>query len=762
MSVRHHHHEHGHEDACGCGHDHDHGHEHAHGHAPGHAADCECELCALTMPDNMRERAIPAGFTRKVYHLENLGCANCAAKMEKAIGELDGVDDAVVTYSTRQLKLTAKDPDALLGTVQAICARIEDGVRVVPLEEAKQKLKGSARSGLWADKKTLLSIVFGAAFFIAAMAHWVPETVLLPCLIVAYVLLGGKIVWTAVKNLLRGRIFDENFLMTVATLGAFYLGEYEEAVGVLLFFRIGEFFEERAVEKSRRQIMDVVDMRPEKVNVVKADGQIASILAENAQIGDVIVIKAGERIPLDGEILEGETQLDTSPITGEPVPVSAACGSKVVSGCVNVSGVVKMRVEKVLAESMVTKILDSVENAAASKPTIERFITRFARVYTPFVVGAAVLIAIVPSLMTGDWNYWVYTALTFLVMSCPCALVLSVPLAFFSGIGVASKAGILLKGGAAIEALRRIDVVAMDKTGTITKGEFTVKEVHAVQGTDSDLLALCAACEQHSTHPIALSVLHKARGENLLLPEVTEIEEIAGFGLKAKEAATGREILCGSRAFLEQRGIAAASPVNLAATEVYVAVGGAFCGCIYISDTIKESSIDAIAAMKALQLKTAMFTGDTEETAAAVAAQTKIEIVKAKLLPQDKLSALQELRQKAGRVMFVGDGINDAPVLAGADVGAAMGTGSDAALEAADVVFMTSDLRAVPQSIKIAKETTRIAWQNVVVAIGIKIAVMLLGLLGMASMWLAVFADSGVAILCVLNSIRMLYYAKIE
>jgi Cd2+/Zn2+-exporting ATPase len=428
--------------------------------------------------------------------------------------------------------------------------------------------------------------------------------------------------------------------------------------------------------------------------------------------------------------------------------VRVGVGDSVTSGCVNTAGKLTIRVEKELSQSMVTRILNSVENAAASKPKIDRFITRFARVYTPIVVALAALTAVLPSLITGDWGYWVYTALSFLVMSCPCALVLSVPLAFFSGIGVGSKQGILFKGGASIEAMADVKAVALDKTGTVTKGDFSVQEVLGGE----EILALCAACEQYSTHPIAVSILSAAKERNLEIVTPEKVEELSGRGIRAE--VDGKTVLCGNRKLLEENGISADDESG---TVVYVAVDGTLAGCIRIADTLKDGVTEAVRGLKEMGVTAAMLTGDSGHSANAVAAVTGISKVYAKLLPHEKLEVLQKIRGELGSTMFVGDGINDAPVLAGADVGAAMGSGADAAIEAADVVYMTSDIRAVPQSVSIARQTKAIAWQNVVFALAVKAVVMALGLAGCASMWMAVFADSGVAMLCVLNSIRLLY-----
>ena len=453
---------------------------------------------------------------------------------------------------------------------------------------------------------------------------------------------------------------------------------------------------------------------------------------------------------------EGESRIDTSPVTGEPVPVAATPGTSVISGCVNEQGLIRIQVEKPLDESMVTKILDSVENAAAGKPKIDRFITRFARVYTPIVVALAVVIAIVPSLITSSWNYWITTAITFLVISCPCALVISVPLAFFSGIGAGSKLGILFKGGASLEALNAVKAIVMDKTGTITEGNFVVQHIETIGDyTEEEILALAAACENSSTHPIANSIMNEISNRNIVVNEADKLEELSGRGIKADIA--GKLVLCGNAKLMAEYNIdLPIDKLNLDGTIVLVAVDGNIAGCIGIADTIKSDAIAAIKKLKSSGLVTAMLTGDAQKSAGAVAKQVGVDKVFAQLMPQDKLEALKNLRAEHGSVMFVGDGINDAPVLAGADVGAAMGSGADAAIEAADVVFMNSSVEAIPDSISIAKTTSIIAWENVIFALFVKILVMVLGIIGFANIWAAVFADTGVAMLCILNSLRIL------
>ena len=691
----------------------------------------------------------------KVFLVKNLDCANCGAKIERALNEMPEVEVATLTFTTKKLKVAAKNYDGLLTKMQSICDRVEEGVI---LEEAAGKENHNHQHEHGAnEKQSLAEILVGCVIFIAT--EWlgvVPEAYHIYALVIAYILLGGRIVLTALKNLVKGKIFDENFLMTVATLGAFFIQAWEEAVGVMFFYRVGEYFEHRAVEKSRGQIMAAVDMRPEVVNLI-VDGDVKVIPAADAKVGDELLVRVGDRIPLDGIVVDGESLLDTSPVTGEPVPVKRVRGDEVVSGCVNTSGMLKMRVEKVLEESMVTKILDSVENAAASKPTIDKFITRFARVYTPFVVIAAILTAVIPSLVTGEWEKWIYTALTFLVISCPCALVLSVPLAFFSGIGAGSKYGILFKGGVAMDALKNIKAVVMDKTGTITQGNFVLQKVNASKGvTEQALLQICASAELASTHPIAVSIVEAAKERGLQLERADKFEEHAGEGLVAYH---GEDIvLCGNAKLLTRYGVKIADYHEAeSGSEVLVAKNSKYLGQLIINDTLKEDAKLAVGELKKQGLVTAMLTGDSQREAEAIAKAAGIDEVRAKLLPQDKLQELNSLRDKYGSVMFVGDGINDAPVLAGANVGAAMGSGADAAIEAADVVFMNNEVSSIPKAIYIAKETGRIAWQNVIFALAVKAVIMVAGLLGYASMWAAVFADTGVAMLCVLNSVRILY-----
>ncbi|MCF0133058.1 MAG: cadmium-translocating P-type ATPase [Blautia sp.] len=610
--------------------------------------------------------------------------------------------------------------------------------------------------------KETLFITIGAVLFVVSLVLSKLSFNVFYILIIdlaAYLVLGGEIVISAFKNLIKGQVFDENFLMSIATIGAFAIKDYPEAVGVMLFYRIGELFEHKAVEKSRMQIMEAVDLRPETVNLLK-NGEVVVIPAAQARVGDTIIVRPGDRVPLDGIVTEGESMLDTSAITGEPVPVRIGEGEAIISGYVNTSGQLVMKATKRLEDSMVTRILHSVENAAAGKPGIDRFITRFASVYTPVVVFLALAVAILPSLVSGNWHYWIYTAISFLVMSCPCALVLSVPLAFFCGIGKGSKYGILFKGGVSLEALTRVKAVVLDKTGTITEGNFKVQRIHAMPGfSEVELLKLAAQCEQFSSHPIALSIVKEARERALSFKNTITISEIAGRGIQARtEHGT---ILLGSRKLMDmnQVDMSGYQPVRHG-SEALIAVNQVYAGQIQISDTIKKDAKTALERLKRIGIRTIMLTGDAAENADAVGREVGIDEVHAKLLPDEKLDQLRKTREKYGAVMFVGDGINDAPVLAGADVGAAMGSGADAAIEAADVVFMTSSMESVPKAIELSRKTYAIAKGNVIFALSIKILVMLLGLLGLANMWMAVFADTGVAMLCILNSVRLLFNKK--
>ena len=699
--------------------------------------------------------------------LKNLNCPNCAAKIEDRIRKMDVVETANFTLATHQLKLTGswEDREALKRDIQDICDAIEEGVTVADYERKSKAAMDDHDHDHGSDAVTIAVIVAGLLFMAyeglttVVPSIGLPESIETPIYYIAYILLAFPVLRIAGRNILKGQVFDENFLMSIATLGAIAIDALPEAVGVILFYRIGEFFEEKATDRSRTEIMNAVDMRPQEVRVVDTccGGEIVVMAPEKVEVGSTIEVRPGDLIPLDGTVLEGETRVNTAPVTGEPVPVRAVPGTQLMSGCINESGRITMRVDKVLEESMVTKILDAVENAASSKPKIDRFITRFARVYTPIVVALALAVAIIPSLITGEWHKWIYTALTFLVISCPCALVLSVPLAFFSGIGNASKHGILLKGGRVIEALANVKAVALDKTGTITSGEFKVQNVETVGShvSNTQLLSMAAAIEAVSTHPIATSIVSEAKEQGITIEASDFVQELAGEGMVGM--TDGQQVLVGNRRLMERYAVQG-YPTEAAeyGTEVLVAEGNTYLGRIIIADEARPDSAEAIANLNGQDIKTVMLTGDAEASANYIAKETGVSAVRAQLLPQDKLSVVQDIRSEYGPTMFVGDGINDAPVLAGADVGGAMGSGADAAIEAADVVFMRPSLTAIAHILDLSKATLRVAWQNVVFAIAVKILIMALGLMGYASMWWAVFGDTGVSILCILNSVRIL------
>lgn len=756
----HHHHD---DDDCFCHGEHEEHEHHHHHHDDEDCSDGDCCCHGEHEGHEHHHHKHLDGVTKKKYRIEGIDCPNCAAKVERKMNELPDVA-VTLTFATSQLLVEAKNPDEVLPKLREIADKMEPGTVIEEYSSEKEKSVEADEDGDDDDVKVeLIKIAIGAFVFIGGVVCQkylnVIPAVYIELFVVSYIILGGEVVLKAVKNLFRGKLFDENFLMSIATIGAFATGEYPEAVGVMLFYEIGELFEDIAVGKSRKQIMEAVDMRPEVVRYIDGDNVI-ELDPEEIEIGDIIEVRPGDRIPLDGVVVKGDSRIDTSAVTGEPVPVGVKEGSEVVSGCVNMSGLIYVKVEKLLEESMVSRILEAVENAAASKPKIDRFISKFARIYTPIVVFAALATAVIPSLITGNWHYWVYTALTFLVISCPCALVLSVPLAFFAGIGAGSKKGILFKGGVSLESLAEVKAVVMDKTGTVTEGNFKVAQIVSDGNYAEDrILAFAGAAESCSTHPIATSIMEEVKKRRLEIPEVKDIKEISGKGMEV--TLDDGMLLCGNIELLTMKGIEVPSKAKeIYGTEVLLAFNEKYIGYIVINDKIKSDSKQAISDIKRYGLWTAMLTGDAKKNAEMVAKEAGIDICYAKQLPQDKLNNLSKIREEKGAVMFVGDGINDAPVLAGADVGAAMGSGADAAIEAADVVFMNSRLSAIPESIKIAKKTKAIAMQNVIGALVIKALVMVLGFAGIASMWMAVFADSGVAMICVLNSVRILFGKK--
>ena len=618
-------------------------------------------------------------------------------------------------------------------------------------------------------KKRLIRIIVGAVIYAAAILidifaginHWIVFGIFL----VSFLVIGGDVIWKALRNIARGRIFDENFLMLIATVGAFVLQDYREGVAVMLFYQVGELFQSYAVNRSRKSISELMDIAPEFANVMRG-GKLETVDPEEVEMGETIVVKPGEKIPLDGVVLEGTSFLDTSALTGESVPREVQPESSVLSGCINNTGVLTIEVTKEFEDSTVAKILDLVENASSRKANAENFITKFARYYTPVVVIAAVLLAVIPPLFLGInsldvWSEWVRRALTFLVISCPCALVISIPLGFFGGIGGASKWGVLVKGSNYLEALAKAEVVVFDKTGTLTKGTFQVTEVHPNDMNEEELLELTAYAEYHSNHPIATSI-ETAYGKEIKTERLGLVEEIAGHGIQAQ--VDGRTVYAGNAKLMELKQISF-EPVHAAGTIVYVAVEHQYAGYLLITDEVKEDAKEAIAKLKHLGIKkTVMLTGDRKSVAEQVANELGIDEVHSDLLPADKVEQMERLfseKSKKGKLVFVGDGINDAPVLARADIGIAMGAlGSDAAIEAADIVIMNDKPSRIATVMGISRKTLNIVIQNISLAIIVKFAALVLGAFGMATLWEAVFADVGVAVLAILNAIRALRYKE--
>ena len=607
--------------------------------------------------------------------------------------------------------------------------------------------------------KRLWRIIIGAAVLATAILLSLNnEWLQIALFIISYIIVGGDVVKRAVKDILKGQVFDENFLMSIATIGAFFIGEYPEGVAVMLFYQVGELFQSYAVGKSRKSIASLMDIRPDYANVKKGD-ELVKVDPDEVQIGDIIVIKAGEKIPLDGKVIEGSSMIDTSALTGESVPREVKVGSDILSGCININGVIIAEVTKEFGESTVSKILDLVENASSKKSNSEQFITKFARYYTPVVVIIAVFLAIIPPLVIDGATFsdWIYRALAFLVVSCPCALVISIPLSFFGGIGGASKKGVLVKGSNYLEALAETEIVVFDKTGTLTKGVFNVQEIHPEGVSKEELLELTAHAESYSNHPISLS-LKRAYSKEIDNGRISDVEEISGHGVIA--TVDGKKVMAGNIKLMKMMDIPYFKG-ELIGTIVHVAVNNKYIGYIVIADEIKEDSAQAIKELKAANIKqTVMLTGDNKSIGSKVAKELGLDKVYAELLPADKVEKLEELfsqKSKKGKLAFVGDGINDAPVLARADIGIAMGgLGSDAAIEAADVVIMTDEPSKIATTMKISKKTLKIAHQNIVFAIGIKIIVLILSAFGITTMWAAIFADVGVTIIAVLNAFRAL------
>ena len=605
------------------------------------------------------------------------------------------------------------------------------------------------------QKRLLTRIIVAAVLFLCGNLIPLPEWAEMGVFLICYAVAGWDIVWKAITNILHGQVFDENFLMTIATVGALILGEHSEGVAVMLFYQVGEWFQSYAVSKSRKSITSLMDIRPDYANVER-DGKLIQVDPDEVKIGDTIIVKPGERVPLDGKIIKGVSALDTSALTGESMPREVEPGMDVISGCINQTGILTIETTKEFGESTVAKILDLVENASDKKGRTENFISRFARYYTPIVVFAALALAILPPLfLQQSFSIWIYRALTFLVISCPCALVISIPLSFFGGIGGSSKIGVLVKGSNYLESLAHAEVVVFDKTGTLTKGSFAVSEIHAVDVKDSQLLEMAAYAEDYSNHPISLSI-KAAYGKKIDNSRITDVQEIAGHGVQA--VIDGKKILAGNAKLMEREHIKYA-PSSSVGTVVYLACDGTYAGCIVIEDEIKSDAAAAIKNLKSSGIRrTVMLTGDADAVGKKVAGRLGLDQAYTELLPADKVDRLEDLlkeKSEKGKLVFVGDGINDAPVLARADVGIAMGgLGSDAAIEAADVVLMTDEPSKIAAVMKIARKTIRIANQNIVFALGVKFLVLILGALGKANMWAAVFADVGVSIIAILNAIR--------
>ena len=605
------------------------------------------------------------------------------------------------------------------------------------------------------QKRLLTRIIVAAVLFLCGNLIPLPEWAEMGVFLICYAVAGWDIVWKAVTNILHGQVFDENFLMTIATVGALILGEHSEGVAVMLFYQVGEWFQSYAVSKSRKSITSLMDIRPDYANVER-DGKLVQVDPDEVKIGDTIIVKPGERVPLDGKIIKGVSALDTSALTGESMPREVEPGMDVISGCINQTGILTIETTKEFGESTVAKILDLVENASDKKGRTENFISRFARYYTPIVVFAALALAILPPIfLQQPFGIWIYRALTFLVISCPCALVISIPLSFFGGIGGSSKIGVLVKGSNYLESLAHAEVVVFDKTGTLTKGSFAVSEIHAVDVKDSQLLEMAAYAEDYSNHPISLSI-KAAYGKKIDNSRITDVQEIAGHGVQA--VIDGKKLLAGNAKLMEREHIKY-SPSSSVGTVVYLACDGTYAGCIVIVDEIKADAAAAIKNMKSSGIRrTVMLTGDADAVGKKVAERLGLDQAYTELLPADKVDRVEDLlkeKSEKGKLVFVGDGINDAPVLARADVGIAMGgLGSDAAIEAADVVLMTDEPSKIAAVMKIARKTIRIANQNIVFALGVKFLVLILGALGKANMWAAVFADVGVSIIAILNAIR--------
>lgn len=725
----------------------------------------------------------------KIYEIHNLGCAHCGGKIEEAIKKLDEVETVSLNFPMRKIRIKGNITPELLFKINSIAGKIEAGVIISEPdsirhgnnkehehyhgeecccnhEHCNKHEHSHSHKYNHEDKKIIkkavIPLIMGIAVFAAALTvHYFTDINFLAfgLFALAYLILGYNVIINTFKNIKSRNFFDENFLMTVATVGAFVLGEYAEAVGVVLFFKIGEIFEDYAVSRSRKAITDVSELKVNEADVLR-NGEFVRVDSDEIEAGDILRIKAGERIAADGIVESGESRIDTSAVNGEPVPMTVRAGESVMSGCINLSETFTLRTTAAASDSMISKIARAVEDASAEKPKIDRFITRFSKIYTPLVIIVAILTAVLGSLITHDINKWIYSALTFLVISCPCALVLSVPLAYFSGIGAASKLGILFKGGNSIEALAKVKAVVFDKTGTLTNGSFTVTDIKTCgKISEDELMQICGSCEQVSSHPVAESIVSECKKKGLKLTEPDKSGELTGRGVFAEIGEN--TVLCGNEKLMNERNIILPDmPDDLMGSVIYVAVNNRVEGIIIVSDSIKKTSKNAISELKSMGIHTAVLTGDKPENAEIFGNKVSIDSAKGGLMPDEKLAELNKIRSEKGTVMFVGDGINDAPVLAGADIGGAMQSGADLALEAADAVFMGSEPESIVSAKKIADKTLRISYQNIIFALVIKALVLILGILGHPNMWLAVFADSGTAMLLILNSIRVLNIKK--
>lgn len=707
-------------------------------------------------------------MSTKVFMLNGLDCANCAAKIETEIKNIEGIKFASVDYVSKRLTWEAEsntNVPMLVEKIESIVKKIEPDVKIALVKNpSKSKMEEKDDDDEEGHKKEIVELVIGGTLFVVGLIFKFQNWLELTIFLISYIIVGRKVVLSAIKGIVRGQVFSEHFLMSVATIGAFFVGEYPEGVAVMLFYLVGELFEDMAVDNSRKSISELMDIRPDYANLQVGE-ELKKVSPDEVNIGNKIVVKPGEKISLDGKVIEGTSMVDTAALTGESVPRELKPGSDALSGFVNKNGVLTIEVTKGFGESTVSKILDLVQNASNKKAPTEKFITKFARYYTPVVVFGALALAIIPPLVIpgASFSDWIYRGLVFLVVSCPCALVLSIPLGFLGGIGGASKKGILVKGGNYLEALNNVEAVVFDKTGTLTKGVFKVTKAISENGyTEDELIKYAAYAESYSNHPIALSIIAAYHAE-IDKYKIENYQEIAGHGIKVN--VNGKEVLVGNTKLMISENIQY-TDVDTLGTVVHVAIDKKYAGSIIISDEVKEDSAKTIKELKALGVrKTVMLTGDLKKVADNIGKELGLDKVYSELLPADKVEKVESLEaQKShkGKIVFVGDGINDAPVLARADIGIAMGgLGSDAAIEAADVVIMTDEPHKVASAIKIAKRTRNIVSQNIVFALGVKAIFLVLGALGLASMWAAVFADMGVALIAVVNAMRALNTKKI-